>query len=336
MSDKTLAIYAAADDAYVPKAVMALRSFQRWHPGSGYFLLGTQAKMSQDSMQFIRRYNIELIDVDESRRFVKLEHYKYSYPLETVVKLKGPELLAERGFPYSLVIDGDVYCVRPLKLEGLLERIEGYAGRIVGDLARTLVNKQSEQNKEFDFNPELVRQTLGIDQAALSMNYEVNGGVLFWNNMYMARIGLFDRVADVFRQCQGCFEGGQDLMTFTAAAYNIPFMELGDPYNFNFFEDSHMVSTELQELQKRIWRGQFHDICIVHFIWCKPWLDPYKPSLAKKHFINAWRKFILDELGDTAYRFFDDLSIIRPESFAKRLWSRVRRIGGRVKRCIWE
>ena len=55
--------------------------------------------MSQDSLQFIRRYNIELNDVDESHCFVKLEGYDYLYPLEIVVKLKGPELLAERGYP---------------------------------------------------------------------------------------------------------------------------------------------------------------------------------------------------------------------------------------------
>ena len=38
MNDQTYAIYAAADDSYVPTAVMALRSFQRWYPDYGYFL----------------------------------------------------------------------------------------------------------------------------------------------------------------------------------------------------------------------------------------------------------------------------------------------------------
>jgi len=333
MSRQTLAVYAAADDSYVPKAVMALRSFQRWHPDYSYYLLGTKAAMSQESLQFIRQFNIELIDVDESHRFVKLEQYKYPYPLETVIKLKGPELLAERGFLYSIVIDGDVFCARPLELEGLLGRIEGYAGRVVGDLARTLGNKQKEQNEEFNFSLELVCKTLGIDEAALSTNYEVNGGVLLWNNMFMAKLGLFDRVTQVFRQCRGCFEGGQDLMTFVAAAHNIPFTEVGDPYNFNFFEDSLRFDAVLQE---RIRMGQFHDIYIVHFVWCKPWLRQYRPSLVKMYFINAWRQFIVDELGETAYGLFDDLSIIQPVSFANRLWNRVLRVSRLVRCNLWK
>ncbi len=239
---KKLAIYAAADDAYVPKAVMALRSFQRWHAEFAYFLLATENKLSEDSLQFIKKFNIELIDVDQTHRFAKLNKYKYKYPLETVVKLYGPEILAGRGYPYSLVIDGDVYCAAPMQLEDILGNIQGYAGRVVGPFSRTIDYKQKEKNPEFDFSLQSLHDTLGIEEALIGSHYEVNGGVLFWNNDYMAKLGMFDKVATVFQKCYGCFLGGQDLFTFTTAAYKIPFLRLSDAYNYNFFEDFYPAS----------------------------------------------------------------------------------------------
>lgn len=316
-----VAVFAAADDQYVPKAVMALRSFQRWHSDWSYFLLATKAALSQESLAFIQRYNIELLDVDETHRFLKQGRNKHNYPLETIYKLKGPELVFQRGFTYSIGIDGDVFCARPLEIENLLGTIEGYAGVAVGDFGRTLGNKQREQNEEFDFSLERVRDTLGVDEVALSTTYEVNGGVLFWNNVAMAKLGLFDKVHQVFRQCQGCFEGGQDLMTFTAAVHDIPFMELGDSLNFSFFEDASVRLNN--ELREEVRRGEFQRIYIVHFVYCKPWLRPNHPTVVKAHFINAWRQFVVDELGDKAYELFDDLSVVRPVSLAYRLWTRV-------------
>jgi hypothetical protein len=320
MMMRRIAVFAAANDGYVPKAVMALRSFQRWYPDYGYFLLGAKAAMSRESLKFIRHHNIELLDVDEAHRFVKQGRTKNRFPVETIYRLKGPELLAERGFTYSIQADGDVFCVRPLEIENLLGRIEGFAGVVVGDLGRTLGNKQREENEEFDFSLERVRDTLGLelDDASLRTKYEVNGGVLFWNNVFMAKLGLFDRVIQVFRACRGCFEGSQDLMTFTAAVHDIPFLELGDPYNFSFFEDHSLRIDE--KVQREVRRGKFQHIYIVHFLYCKPWLRPNRPDVAKAHFINAWRQFVVDELGDKAYELFDDLSVVRPVSFAYRFF----------------
>jgi hypothetical protein len=325
---RSIAVFTSANDNYIPKALMALRSFQRYHPNWSYFLIGTQEKMGQESLELIRRFSIELLEINEMHRLVKRGRYKDAYPMETFYKLRGPELLAKRGFVYSIGIDGDVFCAHPLKLEKLLGRIEGFAGRVVGNLDRTLGYKQREKNYEFDFSLRNVRDTLGIVEASLAKNLEVNSGVLFWNSNYMFKIGLFDKVIQVFNDCQGCFESDQDLLAFTIAAHHIPLTEIGDNYNFNFFEDSPKPD---KKLQKRIRKGYFQDIHIVHFVFCKPWLKPVRPTAAKAYFINAWRKFVLDELGDKAYDLFDDLSFVRPISLTSRLWRRVRNFGSQIR-----
>src|SRR5436309_2345139 len=107
-----VAVFAAADDGYVPYAVMALRSFQRWFPDCGYFLLASRAAMSVQSIALLGRYGIELIDVDDAARFARPARYKNVNPPECFYLFKGPELLAERGYRYSLAVDGDVFCSR--------------------------------------------------------------------------------------------------------------------------------------------------------------------------------------------------------------------------------
>lgn len=323
-----LAFFAASDDQYIPKAAMALRSFQRWHPECGYFVLGPKAAMSSQSLEFLRRYSIQLLDVDESRRFVKQGRRKDKYPTECFYLFKGPELLAEHGFTYSISVDGDVFCARPLDLETVLNSIEGFAARPVGTLGRTLSFKQQEKNQEFDFSFERVRDMLGLQEGLLKTRYEVNTGVVFWNNISMAKLGLFEKATRVFELCQGCFEGDQDLLGFTAATFDIPFFELGDLYNFSFFEDSHLKIDD--RLQEQVRRGLFEDISIVHFVFSKPWLTTKSRSAVKVHFINAWREFVLNELGEKAYDIFDDLSFIRSLSSTTRVWSLVRRIWSKL------
>ncbi len=310
-STPTLAIYAVADDKYTAMAVMALRSFQRWHSEFGYFLLGTVASMSQRSLDLIKRYNIELVNVDESQTFIRRGkfkgiHIEYFYPL------KGPELLAERGYEYSLEVDGDVMASRPMDLANLyrmLGRMKGYAARPVGTVERARVHGRSAKHRKFDYSHRSIFRALGIRRWTLLRKYEHGNGVVFWNNTAMAEYELFRKCTHVFKQCKGYFNYDQDLLAFTAAAYDIPVLELGHPYHFAFFEDSRWID---RKLRRRLNRGEFDAVFIVHFLFCKPWLPLESQTPVKIHFVNEWRKYVHQELGSEADRYFEDLSPIDP------------------------
>src|SRR5215210_8073680 len=241
---RTVAFFSTADEAYVPACVMALRSFQRWFPQCGYFLLGTRASMSDRSLAMLDRYEIELIDTDETKRFVRppykpVKPHKLNPP-EVFYTFKGPETLAERGFAYSIAVDGDVFCPRSFDVGAALRGVRGFRARPVGTLARTLEWKAREPfgGGPFTFTTDSVRDALGINQEMLATNYEVNAGVVFWNNEAATEYGLFETAARVFAACSGCFEGEQSLLAFTTAASRIPVADLSDAYNFSFFVDS--------------------------------------------------------------------------------------------------
>jgi hypothetical protein len=315
----SVAIYSVANEGYVAKAVLALISFQRWHPDFGYFLLGTKSELSSESKQLLRRYNIELIDIDEARSFVKQGRCKDNYPVEVFYPLKGPEFLAERGFQYSIGIDGDVFAPQPFnisKLEYVLNRTTAYAARPVGTLARTLVNKRAEQNREFNFSAQLVAEVLGIKSnnvfgmksRAITRRFEPQAGVIYWNNLAMAKLGLFGKCVHLFQQCNGCFEADQDLLAFATAIHEMDVLQIGHPYNFGFFEDSEWVD---RKLQKRLRRGEYEDVHVVHFVFSKPWLPLEKSTPVKVYYVNMWRKFAREEFGlEGAVKFFGESSTI--------------------------
>src|SRR5262249_38161355 len=198
----SVAVYSVANEGYVAKAVLALISFRRWQSDFGYFLLGTKSELSSESKHLIKRYNIELIDIDEVQSFVRHGRCKGNYPVEVFYPLKGPELFAERGFHYSIGIDGDVFAPQAFNISDLgyiLNRTRAYAARPVGTLARTLANKRAEQNKEFTFSSRLVEKVLGIKSSnvigwntrEITRRFEPQAGVIYWNNLAMAELGLF-------------------------------------------------------------------------------------------------------------------------------------------------
>jgi hypothetical protein len=305
-----LAVFASATDNYVPKALTALLSFRRWHPDFGYYLLGTSAHMRLETLRLLDKYELELIDLDESRQYLRKKVYDSKFPVETVYLLKGPELMKERGFDFGISIDGDTFCYRPLQLETVLPSVSGLAGRPVRSLSRTLRSKQAEKNSEFDFSLAAVKSTLGIAENDLAKGTEINGGFVIWNNHFMAEIQLFKKCLETARKCFGCFEGNQDLMAFVVALKKIPITELDYPYHLLLSKPKKKKGPAANPLRADASREYFGDVRVIHFIDPKPWASASVDSLSltQIHFINAWRSFAKHTLGADFKTFFSELS----------------------------
>src|SRR5262249_21412368 len=142
---------------------------------------------------------------------------------------------------------------------------------------------------DFDFSMSQIWQRLRIDQRVLRNRYEINNGFIIWNNAAVTDIRFYDRAVDVFNKCAGCFESDQDWLSFAAAACGLPLLQLGDPYNFTFFEDS---VSEDRDLREEINRGRYGGIFVVHFLNPKPWEQAQDLTRSRAHFIDAWRQFV--------------------------------------------
>lgn len=313
-----------ADDGYVPKAVLALRSFQKKHPECGYFLFANAAKLRSETINYIHRNGIELVDVEEDRRFINRGTRAGIYPPEVFYLFEVPERLADRGFSHSLVVDGDVFCHRRLDLTVLLPQVSEVAVRPVKLLAHTLHDKQAERNFEYNFDKNQVCRDLGLSAQIFDTRYEYNTGVVLWNNSAMKTLGLLEKCRAVFERCHCCFEGDQDLFAFTAAVNDFRVLHLDDRFNFAFFCDS--LTTDWR-LAWRISLGKYDDIRLVHYVFLKPWEHHVALRPVEAHFVNLWREHARDEPRHECIRNLQCLSPVHSMRFFDRV---VRGIRGRL------
>jgi hypothetical protein len=226
-----------------------------------------------------------------------------------------------------------VFCRRSFDLGAVLPGVGVFRAKPVGTLGRTIEWKSRGPfgRGPFTFTRDSVRDALGIDPAKLATNYEVNAGLIFWNNAAAAEHTLFEAVTNVFAACDGCFEADQDLLAFTAAAHGIPFAELSEAYNFCGFADTSHFDTIGTNLRKQVRIGNLAHVCIVHFWNQKPWQRPdtwphRPPPSIMTTFVNDWRRFVVSELGDTAFGLFDDLAVVRVRRPVKPFWNLLRRL----------
>ena len=305
----TVAIFSSANESYVPKAVAALLSFRRWHPELGYYLLGSRRGFGDWTLDFLRANAIELIDVDEAGSLPRAEGMRGSHelPVETFYLLKGPELMAQRGYDYSVSIDGDVFCRHRLALRSLLPGHAGLAGRVLRPLSETIRENREDSRLSFDLSEENLRATFGKRYVDLGRRVEIHGGFVVWNNGQMSALRLFDQVKHFSRRFNGAFKGNQDLFAFISAYLDIRFAELDR--NDHFILDYNTLRNQGDEQLrvKDVLLEDPGDPGVIHFVHPKPWLvtEPIRP--AHWPLLNGWRRFVASTFPGDPTALFGDL-----------------------------
>lgn len=318
-----MAIVSAANDAYVPAATVALRSFQKWHPELDYFILATCDRLRDDTRKYIERNGIGIINIAEEDRLVSSVPDPV-YPPEAFFRLQAPELLADMGYTHTLYVDGDVYYNAPVNWQDLLPNVTGIAGRRVGTVSRLLDILYRKNGTAYDWSRDNALAHLGLTQQRLNASLEHNNGVLIWNNQAMKRIGFYGLNRDLFYRCNRCFQHDQELLSFVAVLHDLEFQELSDRFNFSFFEDSlgtvHPdVYTLDRQLRRELALGYYGGVHMVHFVYSKPWKTYDVLPKTKAYFINRWRAHARDELNGAAPGIFADLSPVPRKTFARRI-----------------
>lgn len=298
----SVAFFCSATENYVPQAALALLSVKRWHPECSYFILADTKRLSREAVDLIESLSLRVLPFEGETPFTELVP---EWPLECYFILKGPELLYRLGYKYSVSIDGDVYCRRPLDLHQILPSLKGWGG--VGVFPR------NPDNRTRKFIGDLVKERF-VD------NVYVNTGVLFWNNRRLSEFGFFEWCCTVYR---ACVEKGytppsdQQLFDIAICRKDVEFLALPDGYNFRVCKPYTQVRVLDQALHAAVRRKQYAELVFVHFVFCpKPW-QPSVPDFCSSknllwldsaaHFYMEWQEFIKECLGPArAERMFGE------------------------------
>ena len=86
-NESELAVFCAADDAYVPMVLVALLSVREWHPDCGYYILADTKRISPETSRLVERFSIQLLDIGEIGPFVSQAQ---EWPVECFFILRVP------------------------------------------------------------------------------------------------------------------------------------------------------------------------------------------------------------------------------------------------------
>eukprot|EP00965_Chrysotila_dentata_P011276 367482-Pleurochrysis_carterae.AAC.2 len=231
LGEKSVAFFGAVDSrAYLFLMTVALRSAQRFHPQSGYFVLvptgravdwsGLLQQWSDGIASFLE------VPATSMQAFGKAsEGREESYSRMTFLRMAVPETLLLRGYQFSVNIDPDVICVGPWDMS-MIQQVGLIAGRRVGSSARTLEWLQERASSQGSLGQSssqlqarqaavaaILNGSLGITQSNLAAAPELNGGVLVFNNARMADVGWLRLCRKLYAALHPIIEGDQDLIS---------------------------------------------------------------------------------------------------------------------------
>jgi glycosyltransferase involved in cell wall biosynthesis/lipopolysaccharide biosynthesis glycosyltransferase len=273
-------IYCTSDDNYVFPSIVTIESVRRFHPECDYFVLGNRNLISQEKLRVLKKFNIGFLHSDKNEQFLN-----DFWPNTSYLKLFGPEILLEEGYEYSLGLDADTLCVRPLQMESIFEKTEGYSG----------IENQTPRSRNF-LELEFIRKQFALTDEDLN-SHNTNTGIVFWNNKAVAEKKLAQRVVQAYRICasvkRSIHPGDQALLAL------ISVMEPRIAFNVIDYKYNYRVGNT-EDLKLSV-----DGVRIFHYTEFKPWThfdtQVLEDSLSRNKVIelcNYWHEFV------TKYKLF--------------------------------
>mmetsp|Transcript_24026 Transcript_24026/g.61347 ORF Transcript_24026/g.61347 Transcript_24026/m.61347 type:complete len:484 (+) Transcript_24026:85-1536(+) len=264
--EQDIAFFGACDNrAHLFLLAVALRSVARFHGGAGYFVLaptGTRLLWTPLLDSWMNG-TAEIIELDKHQG-TEFSGASTNYSAMTFHRLRMPELLAARGYAYSVNLDPDVLCVARWDLS-IFPQVRFVAGRTVRTQDDGTVMWVHERT-----NPRLNSTFQASGISAKSLRWELNGGVLVFNNVRCVKVQLTRLCNRLFAAFLPLLEGDQDLLSILFAAHpTLPIFKLPTQYNFAFQRDREVVP---DALGMRLRLSIYGQLTCVHFVVDgKPW-----------------------------------------------------------------
>lgn len=258
MGQDKIAVFTTVNFNYVKYAVRCFELLDKHNQGVFDFHL----ICSGDPTQFIPKTNltINLIDEDLSKEY-KIEK-DWPYPSECFWVFKGPDLMHDLGYKYSMYIDSDVVSLAKLDLKWLDDSFM-LAGSVRMKVQSWKPNTVYEFISRVEKNLNILKSNFNIIGRNTT---SINSGVLFFNNKKWVSENMFNHSIKIFNKSKnlGIPRMGDDSLlallqlTTPTELYKIL------PVNYNFYYERPFGRP----------KANFNEIKLMHMTAFKPWSDP--------------------------------------------------------------
>lgn len=231
----------------------------------------------------------------------------------------GPELLHEKGFSYSMYVDGDVYCHNdPLSFP--LNSVKDFAGAITKRSIKEILNLNETNDAE-------VAVKLYGNSEALEEG-RIQTGIMYFNNTSLAKKGFLNKISQVYQEAIDNDiprKGDDSLLALFRVAYpDWGYMDLGRQYNMITFKrgaGEDWLRTDEQMINNAVF---------VHFTnHVKPWTNTwFFPTYTYEYFYHMWRRHAIDALSDEELEtHFPDIHATLSDEHLRFYWYPTKNVG---------
>ena len=249
--DKVAVCVISTNDRYIYKAIITLLSVREKNEENKNFEYFVCGNISDKYKRVIEEYNLGVLKIDLENIFV--DSKGFIWPNECFWSCAIPEAFYKKGFSYSIVLDGDIFCIGKVPMN-VIEEVE------------ELALKKVHRAKNIEYTKLL--KTLGMKEEDLE-EFWMNSGVVVYNNKNLAKKKFKEKFINLYKDLLNVayFETDEIVFFFLRIKGLFSFYRLGVEWN-NFFKGN------LPE----------NKIIFLHFVRNKPWLYRF---LWRKEVVNT-------------------------------------------------
>ncbi len=277
-----IAVFSCGDENFTQPSIVALKSMEKNLSGVevDLFYISDKNKNTTKNLKLLNENNIEFLDFTDKNIFFNSQRW----PKEAFWYLLGPEYFYDRGYEYSIYIDGDTLTVNNIGVNELLKKCESIMA----------VKDYFDNKKMIGSGLDKIMKKKTIKKERLEKPH-LNSGVLYFNNRYFKNINFIEKLKKEidFLNEVGAYDGlyaDQGLVAYLEAVeiFDIKFIDK----NYNFLTHLYQYKLNSKSLE---------NIKTFHFIGAKPWKKPYSYRQRPHSIIiqEMWIKFVKEELGWT-------------------------------------
>lgn len=308
---KKICAFSTADDGYAVSAAISLLTVRKYQPNLDMFIIGRE--YTAKTKKFLKKYNITPIEVNLDDIF----HTAWEYPRECYYIFAGPEILAKKGYDYSVYVDGDIYCNNdPLTFS--LSKVKDFAGAFTSSRIRDILGDDTDTALELYGNKAILEEP------------RIQTGVVYFNNKSLAKKGLLEKIGKVYQEA---FDndiprkGDDSLLALFRMAYpSWDYLNLTRSYNIVTRGGRPRWGEEwLTTDQEMISLGVF-----AHFTnHTKPWkTNSFFPTYTYEYFYHAWRRHAIDTLSDDELlEYYPEIAATLSDEHLRFYWYPTKNVG---------
>ena len=217
--DKVAVCVISTNDSYIYKAIITLLSVREKNEENKNFEYFVCGNISDKYKRVIEEYNLEVLKIDLKNIFG--DSKEFILPNECFWSCAIPEAFYKKGFAYSIVLDGDIFCIGKVPMN-VIEEVEELA------LQKARGAKNTEYTK--------LLKTLGMKEEDLE-EFWMNSGVVVYNNKNLAKKKFKEKFINLYKDLLNVayFETDEIVFFFLRIKGLFSFYRLGVEWN-NFFK----------------------------------------------------------------------------------------------------